>query len=204
MDEERLPKQAYLREEKEINTENSWGRKIKDLLERNGFGYVWMNKGVVFKRSFLKSFRLRLTDQFWQEWNAKLNEKERYVKYREFKTNHDRELYLKVINITKFRKIFTKLRLGILDIKANKVYYDETANVNCPLCNKHTENETHLLFQCPSYDYLRNKFIEKHWPDMKKVSLADILNTNDEDKIKDLAMYIYYAMKRREYLISSQ
>ena len=203
MNDERLPRQTYLRELKEINTENSWGKKVKDLLEQNGFGYVWLNQGVVFKNSLIKSLRQRLVDQYWQNWNSKLQEKQRYSTYRKFKNNHNSEAYLKAITITKFRKIFTKLRLGILDIKINKSHYDTSVDVSCPLCKCDTENEIHLLFHCPGYVYLRNKYITKHWPSTQSLSLKEILGTQEEHKIKDLAMFTFYAMKRREYLLSA-
>ena len=201
MDEDRLPKQALLRELKELNTEHSWGKGVKDLLEKNGFGYVWMNQGVLFKNSFIKTLRQRLVDQYWQNWNSKIKENDRYSTYRNFKENHNREAYLKVITVTKFRKIFTKLRLGILDIKANKKYYDANINASCPICKQDIENEMHLLFYCPSYDYLRSKYISKHWNNINYLTLKEVLSTQNEQEIKDLAMFTYYSMKRREYLI---
>ena len=124
MDDSRLPKQAYNCKEKEINTERSWGKSIKGMLEKNGFGYVWLNQGVVFKNSFIKTLKQRLIDQYWQDWHAKIEQKDRFTKYKQIKEDHSSELYLKEITVTKFRKIFTKLRLGLLDLQCNKIFYD--------------------------------------------------------------------------------
>ena len=200
MDNSRLPKQAYLREARELNNERSWGRQVKDLLEQNGYGYVWLNQGVLYKNSFLKSFKQRLIDQYWQQWHEKIVENDRFAKYREFKDHHQNECYLKEINVTKFRKIFTKLRFGILDIQTNKARFDETISLKCPTCKQEPEDELHLLLRCPSYSYLRQKYIHKHWPSTDNLKLSVLLNTQENNELKDLSMYIYYCMKRREYL----
>ena len=201
MEENRLPRQAYLREERELNTEKSWGKYIKDLLETNGYGYVWRNQGVTFERSFIKSFKQRLIDQHWQSWHEKITEKNRYKLYKEFKEWHGNESYLTEITVTKFRKVFTKFRLGLLDIRSNKAFYDESIDTTCPLCRQDIENEIHLIFHCPSYNYLRSKYINKHWPNTTSTSLKELLNDSNADKTKDLAMFIFYSMRRREYLL---
>ena len=201
MDEERLPKQAYNRAEKELDAEKSWGNNIKELLEKNGYGYVWINKGVMYKNSFLKSFKQRLVDQYWQEWHTKINEKDRYKKYKEFKESHLEEPYLKLITVTKFRRIVTKFRLGIIDIQTNKRYNEIEADTKCPMCKQQNEDEMHILMKCPSYIYLRQKYIHKHWPETEHFTLEQILNTQDEEKLKDLSMFLYYSMRRKEYLL---
>ena len=203
MDATRLPKQAYNREARELNNERSWGRQVKDLLEQNGYGYVWLNQGVIYKNSFLKSFKQRLIDQWWQQWHEKLIDKDRFNEYKKFKEHHGSECYLKEINVTKFRKIFTKLRLGLIDIQINKARFDETIDTRCQLCKQETEDELHILFRCPSYTYLRQKYILKHWPNTTDLKLSDLLNTQDSDQLKDLSMFTYYCMKRKEYLLDN-
>ena len=198
MEDNRIPKQAYMRDEKEmhINT-HSWSREIKNMLERNGYGYIWINKGTMFTRSFLKSFKQRLVDQFWQEWHQKITEKDRFTTYSSIKEDHNCEKYLSNINITKFRKIFTKLRLGILDLNNNKKFYDKNAETKCH-CGYEKEDELHFLLDCPSYAFYRSKYITKHWPDRDKVELKDLLSNLDEEKKQDLAMYTFYSCRRKE------
>ena len=133
---------------------------------------------------------------------AKINEKNRYKTYREFKDNHNREQYLKDINVTKFRKIYTKFRLGILDIKANKQFYKPEIDVKCPTCEEGIEDERHILLICKTYNYLREKYITKHWSNIY-TPLRDILNTKDPEKIKDTAMFLYYMAKRRELITNN-
>ena len=204
MEDSRIPKQAYIRDEREMHINKySWSKEIKDMLEKNGYGYVWINKGTTYTRSFVKNFKQRLVDQFWQEWHSKITEGDRYKTYSNIKDNHSREKYLTDINITKFRKIFTKLRLGILDLNYNKQFYDKNANIQCH-CGHAKEDELHFLLNCPTYMYYRDKYITKHWPVKNKLTLKDLLNCEDEGKNQDLAMYTYYSMCRKERLLENQ
>ena len=41
MEGERIPRQAYNRELRELNKEGGWGMMLQEYLIVNGFGYVW-------------------------------------------------------------------------------------------------------------------------------------------------------------------
>ena len=161
-----------------------------------------LTKEYCIKKSFLKGFKQRLIDQYWQEWHNKIETKDRYKDYKTFKENHGEEAYLKTITVTKFRKILTKCRLGILDIQSNKRFSNVSKDLKCPICNQEEENEMHILFKCPCYNYLRQKYISKHWPNNNFTSLKDILSTQEEDKLKDLSMFLFYSMKRKDYMMN--
>ena len=94
------------------------------------------------------------------------------------------------------------MRFGVLDINGNKRYYDENANKKCQLCGYKEENEIHVFLSCPSYAMFREKYVYKHWPNTEELQLKEILNNSNEDKNKDLAMFLFYSMKRREYLLN--
>ena len=203
MDDSRIPKQAYIRDEREMPLNpKSWSKEIKNMLEKNGYGYIWINKGTLFTRAFVKNFKQRLIDQFWQGWHQKIAEGDRYLTYNSIKTNHNREKYLANINITKFRKIYTKIRLGILDINNNKALYDKEANVECH-CGYMKEDEIHFLLHCPTYSWYREKYIKKHWPNINKLELKDILNNEEEEINQDISMYVYFSMRRKELITAN-
>ena len=203
LDDNRIPKQAYIRDEKEQNHENSWSQEVKKTLETNGFGYIWLNKGTTMKPSFLKSFKQRLTDQFWQKWSEKINENDRFNVYKEIKKNHNREKYLRHITITKFRKIYTKIRFGISDINTHKAQYDNSISLKCKLCGHEKEDELHVLLYCPSYAGIREKYINKHWKNTNRLQLADLIDSEEEEINKDIASFLFYALKRREYTLNA-
>ena len=65
------------------------------------------------------------------------------------------------------------------------------------------EDELHFILRCSGYVYLRQKYIHKHWPETRNVTLKEILTTHDIMKIKDISMFIFYSMKRKEYLLNT-
>ena len=56
MGEDRLPKQAYLREMRELDKENGWGSMIQQHLMVNGFGNIWIDQERGATTSFHKEF----------------------------------------------------------------------------------------------------------------------------------------------------
>lgn len=197
---ERIPKQAYERELLEIRMEKKWGFETKKLLDTNGYGYVWLDQGVLNINSFIKSFKQRLIDQFWQETQSKIDEKERFSTYKQFKQGHEREQYLQQIKISRFRRTFTRARLGIIDINYNERFLKTENNLHCPFCGI-PETEIHLLLECPQYSQLRTKFIERYWISTNSLNITDLLANKNPEINKTVAMYLFYALKRREVLI---
>ena len=200
LDENRIPKQAYEKARRDPNNTNGWGYKLKKMLDLGGFSNVWLEQGTTYMNSFIKEFKLRLIDMNWQDWHAKLTEKDRFSTYRLFKEDHNREEYLKLITVTKFRRVFTRTRLGIIDINENKKFRDPLADVKCPFCATN-ETELHMILVCPSYDQLRTKYVTKHWNQGTNPTLKDLLACSEQEKVQDLAMFLLYALKRRENLI---
>ena len=196
-DADRLSRQAYEREKRELEKGKGWGKGIKEYLETSGYGYIWLNQGTQNIDSFLRKFKQRLVDMFWQNTQNKIMNSDRFNIYRTFKTGHQREQYLVDITIPKFRKTFTKLRLGILDIRSNSRFTDPLANRNCPFCRRE-ETETHVLLQCTMYTELRRKHIMTHWITPNNITLADLLSNTNAEITRGTATFIFHAIKKRE------
>ena len=67
------------------------------------------------------------------------------------------ESYLNEINISSYRKIMTKLRGGLLELRANTGRYKNLAYEEriCLVCNVAIENEFHFLLECCQYNSIR-------------------------------------------------
>ena len=196
----RIPRQAYEKTKRELTNTHGWSFKLKDMLDKGGFSNVWLEQDIANLNNFVKSFKQRLIDMNWQDWHAKLSEKDRFRTYRTFKTDHNREEYLNLITVTKFRRIFTRTRLGIIDINENKKFRNPLANRTCPFCNDN-ETERHVILFCPSYNQLRVKYVTKHWSNPNNTTLEELLNCSHQDKLQDLAMFLFYALRKRENLL---
>ena len=200
LDDTRIPRRAYEKVRRDVENKHSWGYKVKNMLDKGGYSNVWIDQRVENINSFVKGFKQRLIDMNWQEWHNKLMEKERFSTYRSFKEDHCCEEYLKMITVTKFRRIFTRARLGIIDINENKKFLNPLVSRKCPFCDTN-ETEIHLIFFCPTYTQLRDKYIFKHWPQPNNLTLHDLFSCQHQDSVQDLAMFLLYALRKREQML---
>lgn len=121
MDEKRLPKQAYkmLLNLDSVGKHN-WVSELKFLLNRTGFGFVWLAQGVGNVNQFCKEFKQRLIDMNMQDWESKINSSERYSLYRYLKSDLGPEMYLDCFKQKCFRDALIRFRMGISNLKIHK------------------------------------------------------------------------------------
>ena len=62
----------------------TWVTLLRDLLGNLGFMDVWLQQSVGDRVLFLNLVKQRLTDQFIQNWNSRLNDSTRALFYRNF------------------------------------------------------------------------------------------------------------------------
>ena len=68
MNENRLPKQAYYMQiNMDLNGKCCWASRLRDLVCKFGFGFVWLQKSVGNERAFLAILKERFCDDFNQE-----------------------------------------------------------------------------------------------------------------------------------------
>ena len=197
----RYPKQAYEMEKKIITRNNeqdstNWAYNIKRCFDLYGFSEVWLNGGVGNVSAFLRVLKQRMIDCYMQDWNNKLYNSDRYSTYRSFKSLFCRERYLNDITLTKFRNIFVRFRLGIIDININKRYAAENVSKLCPFCS-YTEDELHVLLYCKKYTDLRERFLSKLCISVHQSSLLFLLQNENPVVTRSVAMFVHYALKRR-------
>jgi hypothetical protein len=197
----RLPKQAYVMDKNgNYNATFSWCTAVKNCLDMYGFSFVWMNGGVGEEKAFLKILRERMIDCFKQNWFSKLCESDRFSTYRTFKSLIQPEVYLNGITISKFRTVFTRFRLGVNELNANRRY--QNCSKLCPFCEK-VENEIHFLLECPKYVDLRERYINRFFVHLNTTSLSSLLQNDNIYTTRSVAMYLFYALKERERLLEN-
>ena len=72
----------------------NWASKVKNLLYRYGFGIVWEHQYVYDTNRFLKDFRTRLHDCYYQNWNSIVEEMPKLRLYKQYQLNYGTEKYL--------------------------------------------------------------------------------------------------------------
>ena len=198
LEDSRLPKQAYIRELRELNKENGWGKLLQEHLTINGFRNIWEDQDWGLAQTVWRGFKQREIDNFWQNEHVEMEESRsrRFTTYLSFKEGHDREAYLGEIRVPKFRRALTRFRFGVNELRANRRYTNIQANRQCPFCLQE-ENELHFLVRCPTYTVIRQKYISKFWITLNGVTLKDLVNNVNIDITRNVATYIYYAMMER-------
>ena len=128
MDDIRIPKQAYkmmiLMAESE---KKCWVTQVKNVLSKNGFLLCLVTTRGWRRKYFLCELKQRLPDNFIQEWNATIRNKDRYFPYRNVKSIFEPEQYLSALEIYWFRVGLCQLRLGVLPINNNLHRYSACA-----------------------------------------------------------------------------
>ena len=197
----RFPKQIFSMQIREIEaglTDNvtNWANDIRSCLLKYGFLDAWEN-GVANESLFISSIKAKMIEEFHEDWISKVFTSDRFATYRIFKTVHEPEGYLNDVTIKKFRDTLVRFRFGINELGINKRYKLQFANKNCPFCPAVLEDEYHVLFHCPVYYNIRNKYakvlLENSYQSINYVMLQ--IHAKDN---RNLAMFIYYALKHRE------
>ena len=67
----------------------NWVTKIRQLLFRNGFGYIWLNQNVHNASAFITELVQRLQDQSIQSWNSDIANSSKLCLYRNYKLNYE-------------------------------------------------------------------------------------------------------------------
>jgi hypothetical protein len=73
---------------------NDWLFKEKTLLNRIGFGELWLFPSSVEPRLFIPTLRVRLMDIYISEWRAKVNDSPSLILFKEIKEKFELSQYL--------------------------------------------------------------------------------------------------------------
>ncbi len=103
------------------------------MLEQLGLANLWINQEHI--TISLESIKLRILDQFKQNWLSNINQSGRLNTYCMFKTKFELEPYLHIIKQSKYRIALSKFRLSShnLEIEQGRYYNIERAERKCKL-----------------------------------------------------------------------
>ena len=84
---------------------------------------------------------------------------ERFDLYISFKNVFERKKYLEVIQSRVYKTVLARFRMGVSRINGHRLRFSVAENQRlCPFCVDTIEDECHVLFVCPVYSQLRDKF----------------------------------------------
>ena len=192
--------------ERRFKWQRNWVSKLKIILQRNGFGYVWENQSVVNKFQFIKTFVKRLKDQYLQDWNETVTNSSKLSTYVQFKQCFMYECYLDVLDIRKFRFSYASFRCSSHDLEIERGRYTNTERNQrlCRLCdNNSIEDEYHFLLCCNQYRDLRETLLPiKYYINPNRHKFVILMSTKNEKLIKSVATFLYRAFQRRKIALT--
>ena len=114
--------------------------------------------------AMVKSYVSSMQEEYILYWQNTLQRSQKLEFYRSFKTDHTSPRYLDLTKGTAGRGALLKLRISNHKLMIEIGRYNHTTkdNRHCPFCGCNViEDEVHVLFQCPTYSMIRNKFYYK-------------------------------------------
>ena len=170
--------------------EMKWITYVKDILYRNGLGYIWENQTVP-NGNILTLLQQRLRDQFIQNWHANINESSLASFYSILKHDFEYENYLNFpsyerVNICKLK--CSNHKLPIETGRWREVRRDQRL---CDKCNLSAiGDEYHFLLVCPFFSDLRSKFIPTYYWRYPSVNKLRSLFAGNRKTLSKLALFI--------------
>lgn len=183
----------------------NWVSLLRHLLLSMGFYDVWLQQGVGDYNRFIYQFQQRLSDNFIQNWHARIEESSRAVFYRSFAT-FQFQPYLNNVNVYKYICALSKLRMSShrLEVEAgrwvrpNKIPLDER---KCYFCQV-LEDEYHFVLECSVYLDLRKKYISRYfWKRPNMYKFVELINSPNTSCLRKLCIYVSRAFKLRTELL---
>lgn len=170
MPDHRYPKQCYnmlrsLSDSGKIN----WASKVRSLLYKYGFGYVWEANTVGDGLHFVNIFRQRIKDCFEQQWHSDIEDSPKALHYKYFKLILEVEYYLSIDLPFLYRKILANFRCSghCLMIEKGRHQNIERNLRFCQICLQRNvyvvEDEFHFFFVCPAYEEIRKLYFKPQW-----------------------------------------
>lgn len=177
----------------------NWVTHVKSLLCECGFGLVWICGGVANEKQFLRYFKDRLKGNFGQMWLTHLQDSPRFEIFQSFKDSIGREQYLDTICVTIYRTALARFRLGVSPFNAHRHRYSQSLDSKtCPFCPGKSEDEVHVIFDCPTYHDIRGRYINVDDVDVnKEVLIRKMLKCSDEAEMVSVAKFLYLAWQIR-------
>ena len=175
---------------------NCWAINIRNILYKNGFGYVWQNQNFGIDKSFIVIFKTRIKDIFFQKNQVEINGLSINRLYRHLNVESNR--YLFSLPNDYIRIALTKLRLSSHHLMIEKGRWNGINYVErkCILCDD-LEDEYHFIMCCVKYYDLRKKYLPKdvyNNPSMFK--FIKLLNSENLNVLKKLGLFIHFALKK--------
>jgi hypothetical protein len=207
MPEHRYPRQCYfmLKSLDDLGR-CTWATKVKNILFKYGFGYVWLSHDIGDVNMFLSQFRLRIIDCFKQNWHAAIQDSSRCDFYKKFKSLLVPEKYLSLDINYQFKKALARFRCSshkfrIETGRHNKVLRENRNCIHCltSVSTSIIEDEFHVFFICPKFNEIRNRYLTPWYNgNYSYHGLYQLMQTKKVQELRLLCIYLFHLINMHE------
>ena len=177
-----------------------WLDKVKQVLNENGLGHVWLSQGTDVYHVWLKEkIVLVLRDSFVQSWTRDVNTMSKCNMYKLFKVNFGCETYMNELS-DDLRYFYTRFRCRNSRLPVETASYNlirDDSDTICKLCDATMiGDEFHYLFVCNFFERERRKFVPNYfaiYPTYEK--MASLLMRHSVHT-RNIAVFIKIVMKK--------
>ena len=195
-----LPEDSLLREAYNVVLfrDHDWIGHVKNILNYNGFGHIWLNPNLYHIDAITSQLRQRLRDIYVQNWHCAIRNNSKLSVLSTLNKQYKQESYLSNIRSLDVRRAITALRISChkLSIETGRFQKIPKDQRVCPHCPEQIEDEFHFLIECPKYNVLRNNLytcISFHTPEFSSIDHRRKFNymlTCDTPCIIQIGQYI--------------
>lgn len=167
----RINKRIFLYANQKCNNRcKNWPFRIRKHLNNINCSTFNNVEHVINKRKMVEQVRNSMKCVFLNKWFQSVSRDQgvsgrggnKLRKYRLFKVQFETEQYCKTIMPRAHRSAFAKFRTGVAPLRIETGRYEglSEAERKCYFCKEHTEDELHVLFDCPLYNDIRSEMFQ--------------------------------------------
>ena len=207
MPDTRYPKSCYkmLKAQDDIGRVN-WATKVKELLYKYGFGFVWLSQDIGDIGWFTLQFKQRIEDCMRQGWHYDIFNSSRCDLYKNIKTMLDPERYVTLNIPFKLKRSMARFRCSShkLNVEVGRHLGIDREYRTCTFCSNSSneiciEDEYHVFFKCHKYVNLRQDLLFSWYNGGTDIfHFYDLLKTENFVKIKKIATFISAILKLKD------
>ena len=185
----------------------NWASKVKNTLQRYGFGWLWENQSVYDNNSFIKLFKERVQDCETQLWHDEIHSLPKLRTYCRFKESRVEEPYLSLSIPRRLKVALARFRTSNhnLEIETGRRGNIPPENRLCKYCAMNDiaiiEDEYHVIFHCEKYKYLRDMYLDKTVVENPNLyNFICLLKSNQYHVLLGLANFVHSVFKLRKVM----
>ena len=161
---------------------STWISSVKNILDSAGFSGIWTNQSLPKSPDHFNTIlKLRLHDQFIQNWNEGITKGGKCTVYRIIKNTFGFEKYLTELPVNN-RILMTKSRC-----RNHRLPIEAGCRAHC----NDIGDEYHYLLCCPLFREERKKYINvKFWKRPSTFQLEQLIKQNDYNNVLQLSLFV--------------